>query len=235
MLVSNKYSNGRSSTLFEHMEGKDTDLIELEHDDICLKLVNEKILKKIFLEKVFKEELKNDSYTPKCEIMKLSSSYDKCFFRVKGNDYLSYTCNHKLEETLKKQTIYRKSELDIVDSKIGHVVVKRGSNGFSQRLGFVDVFVRLSVVKTWKIKYEDKFYQLDYTEKEYVMFFKIKTSKPSINVICRDIEFFRDALKEIEKTGVTPFYVGHSKIPVKQFESITFDEILEMEREIKNA
>ncbi len=227
-----KYQENPPKTLTDYMGIKDTDIQEPEHDDICLKLIDEKILKKIFLDKIYKEELKDDVYTTKFDILKLTNSYDDgYFYRISNNGYVS--SSYTIKDTLKTPTIYRKSKLDIINSKIGHVVVKRGSNWFSQRLGFVDVFCRLSVVKIWEIKDENKFHQLDYEEKQYGIFFKVKTSKPSISIVSRDIEFFRDALKEIEKVDVTPFYVGHSKLPVKQFESITIDEILKMERELE--
>lgn len=234
MLVSKEDYNKIPPTLLKHMGIVEKDLQEPEHDDICLKLTNEELLQKIFLDKVYKGELQNDTYTAKCEILKLSHTADgSCYFKVNDDSFSSFSSRYKIKETLKNPTIYRKSELDVIDSKIGHVVVKRGRNGFSQRLGFVDVFCRLSVVKTWEIKYENEFHQLQYEDKDYVMFFKIKTSRPSISIVSREIEFFRDALRETEGVSITPFYVGHNKIPVSQFDSITFDEILKMEEELK--
>lgn len=233
MLVSKKYSNGISGTLFEHMEGKDLDLQEPDHDDYCLKLLDEKILKKIFLDKVLKKELVDEKYKSEKEFVKLKHDRSENYrYEVKTDDY-SQSYNFTVENILKNPIIYHKSDIEIVDSKIGHVVVKRGYNGFSQRLGFVDVFIKIKFNEFWDIEDDGKTHNIQYHEKYYVMFFKIKTSRPSISIVSREIEFFRDALKEIEKVDVTPFYVGHSKLPLKQFESITFDEILQMEKEIK--
>ncbi len=217
-------------TLTDYMVIKENDLQEPELDDVCLKLIDEEIQKKIFVDKILKKELIDEKYKSKKEFVKLKhDTSENYIYKVKHDDS-SY--NYTVKNILKNPIIHHRSDIKIIDSKIGHVVVKRGYNGFSQRLGFVDVFSKIKFYEFWDIEDDGKTHCIQYHEKYYVMFFKIKTTKPSISIISRDIEFFRDAIKEIEKIDVTPFFVGHYKIPVKQFESITIDEIMKMEKEI---
>lgn len=218
-------------TSIENWGFKQEDIRNPVLDDISLKLLDEELLKKIYLKNIHKDDTKDGKSIATYDIIKISDTRNNLpdIYRIKKTQKFLPSFS-KIDKIFKTPTIYRETHFDVTDVKIGHMVTKFGKNGFTQRLGFVDVFCKISITKEWQIKDEGELHSIDFETKQYVMFFKISIAKPSISLVSREIEFFRDALKEIEKLDVIPFYVGYSKIPVSQFQSITVDEILKMEK-----
>lgn len=218
----------RSKTQIENMGLYDFDIFEPTHSELSLRLLDPKLIKKILWKKVFADYPKEDKLDDEFSILKWKNSKTgKIFYR---SEEYTPTLYEILVEDLGNIQKYVSYEVYIRRLEMGHVVVKRGYNGFSQRLGFVDVFCSSAMEATEYVKINGKKCTIDITHEPHIIFFQIKTSPTSVSVIAREIEFYRDALAEIENVKVTPFFVGEENIPVSQFDTITFDEISQMEK-----
>lgn len=222
-------------TLHDSMNFEESDLNDLTHDGVCVKLLNEDLIKKILWNKLSSN--KKPYY-----ISKEEKSFVRC---VVGNDSSNNSsssdvryrfesdgpAHNELTNGKIKAKLHITNEIEINSPKLGRVVVKRGSNGFSQRLGFVDVFCLCNYITTHYIMVcgEKKIiakYILGYN-----VFFKVRTSKVNLSNTAREMEYYRDALSEIESCESIPFLVCDVKLPITQFDVITFDEIGIMEGE----
>lgn len=220
----------RPKTLIEYMGFKDPDLQDYSHDEWCLKLLNEKLLIKVLKEKILNKEYKKGRKlvwlkklqdkkieicfekpeTKYCEIEDLVLEYDNEFF---------------IDEHQEKKIA------------LEYVITKYGNNGFSQRLGFIDVFFKIGITHRRFIIYNNEkiYLPIEYHDNhKYILFFEVKTSKTTIGAIAREIEYYRSVLWETEGRpyNLIPFLISKEKLPITQFETITFDEILQLEKEI---
>ena len=226
------------STLIKYMGIKDADVQEPNHDEQCLKLLNEKLVEKIIWEKILKEKPSISELKNRFTIFKYEDKDFKKILYKFGQEYPDTRTHEKYLSRLDNMQVWRSKKIEINKLEIGHVVVKRGYNGFSQRLGFVDIFCSYSVVIDYFIKIDGKRFDIDNKFEDGILFFKVKTTNPSVGLVAREIEFFRDALteienKELDRKKIIPLFIAKEKLPVSQFDTITFDEILKMERELK--
>lgn len=231
----------RPKTLIEYMGFKDPDLNDFNHDEWCLKLLNKKLIEKIIRTKIFEGSPEKLNYGEKFTFYK----YDKQRFDPSRHEWTNETLYYKTNDitgeylTLTKifyENIepYRIRKIDIKTLELEHVLVKHGNNNYSQRLGFLDVFCLVFLEDKYFININGEEIPIQRNEhdgKEYVLFFEVKTSKQTIGSIAREIEYYRQATSEIYHCKITPFLVAKEKLPITQFETITFDEILQLEKE----
>ena len=208
----------RAKTLIEFMGLKDPDLHLPDHDTWCLKLYNnKKLCRKI-----------------KTQIIKRESNEKIIIYEVtKGKGNFEETRNGYEPGQFKAEckVIYDTYQTDSEKIDLEYVIVKRGSNGFSQRLGFIDILYKIICIP--KITYNNIELNAVYPRTFY-FFFEVKTKKQTVGAIAREVEYYRSALNEILGKSVFPVVISPEKIPIDQFTSFSFEEILELEKEIES-
>lgn len=205
----------RPKTLIEYMGLKDPDLFLPDHDKWCLKLYNnKKLCRKILFKIIMKEEKgKQIIIRPYSD-----GGWFECFKHDWQNKAQTYFVDMKYET-------FEKDEIELE-----HILVKHGSNGFSQRLGFVDVYYKIELCP---IATHHDGTKIDMITRTFNLFFEIKTKEQSVGSITREIEYYRDAINEIKNGYVIPVVISPKKIPIDQFNSFSFDEILQLEKELE--
>lgn len=201
----------RAKTLIEYMGFKDPDLFQPDHDTWCLKFLNnKKLCRKIFKQVIDSRKSNESIHLEKNEegIFSQASTYSISDYKYHGVfNYDTFTED--------------KTQLE-------YVIVKNGSNGFSQRLGFIDVLYSIICIPT--IEYLEKEVKLN--PKRINLFFEIKTKKETIGAITREVEYYRSAINETLRGVSYPVVISPEKIPIDQFDSFSFDEIIQLEKEV---
>ena len=210
----------RKDTLIEYMGLKDPDLFLPDHDKWCLKLLNKKLLRRIFKTtsglkignlfglKVYVHEIKNE-----IDKVRLFDVYEPGWHFYLVDEY--------------EKTYFIQNEI----IELEHVLTKHGSNGFSQRLGFIDVYFKIILRPNFKFKINEKEYELEGSDERFSLFIEVKTKKQTVGMVTREIEYYRDVLNEIDGGRIIPVVVSPEKIPINQFISLNFEEILQLEKE----
>ncbi len=218
----------RAKTLIEFMGLKDPDLYLPDHDTWCMKLYNNpKLIRMIFAKKYdfLPKQVLSDIYFEKHGI-------NHEYFLDQPYQYDGHGRGVIKDVKCKLHyTVYNeKVELE-------HVITKHGSNGWSQRLGFLDVFYSTEVNSHYEFEIEGikKTINAFSNRYKYNLFFEIKTKKQTIGSIAREVEYYRSALNEIHRgEKITPIVISPEKIPIDQFDSFSFEDILELEKEVNH-
>ncbi len=216
----------RAKTLIEYMGFKDSDLFLPDHDTWCLKLLNPKLVRKI-LESHYNLNSK--------KILKLIKLTNRDGVVEYVYDYGQHIGDYQYKNIQRFAKECRISYVILNEKlELEHVLTKHGYNGYSQRLGFVDVFYWVKIKSTIEFTINGTTNKIENSSsKEYVLFFEVKVKKQTIGSITREVEYYRDVINEIYHTKVKPIVVSPEKIPINQFDSMSFEEILHLEKEVK--
>ncbi len=217
----------RAKTLIEYMGFKDPDLFLPDHDVWCLKLLNPKLVRKIL-----ESHYNLNSKKIQKNLIKLTDYDGMVEYLCDDGQYIEeygYKDIQRFEKECDRSYVILNEKLELE-----HVLTKHGYNGYSQRLGFVDVFYWVKIISTLEFNINGATHKIENSSSEkYILFFEVKVKKQTIGSITREVEYYRDVINEIYHTKIKPIVVSPEKIPINQFDSMSFEEILHLEKEVK--
>jgi hypothetical protein len=221
----------RKETLIEYMGLKDPDLHLPDHDTWCMKIYNNKELCRDILKKYIDiKPGKNirDIYVDveKDDVVRNVSLINR--YNVLECD--GSGCETKIARDIECDVTYSIDEEKI---ELEHVLTKKSNNGWAQRHGFLDVFYRVKLDFQYDFTIKGKKYNriTSNVHQPINLFFEIKTKKQTIGSIAREVEYYRNIMDDIyPQSKNIPIVISPEKIPIDQFDSFSFDDILKMEK-----
>jgi len=169
-------------TLINYMGISESDLLEPDHDDWSLKLLNPELIDKITWKKIFNEKPAYKKLEKKQTVFKYENNNNSTItYRLANDDgYPNPQYPEKLVGGLDNIQVYANRGIEISNLEMGHVVVKKGYNRFSQRLGFVDIFCNCNSWEQYSIKVDDETCVIEDYDNKYVVFFKVQQHHPML-------------------------------------------------------
>lgn len=224
-------STKRANTLLEYMGFKDPDINSTSHDEWCLKLLNENLVKKIITQILSLETPQRPRIMTKIKCGSCGRIFHDLNLKRKDFGCDCFPSNG-YSRTHIGVMIQGNYIIKIRRKQIEEVLTKHGNNGYSQRLGFLDVYYDIDVImfSTFTNGERVEMYETHPCVTPYSLFFEVKTSHQTIGAITREIEYYKDVVGELYGRKVIPILIAKDKIPLDQFTSITFDEITKMEK-----